>query len=267
MAAVSCVFGSYLRSGMAQPPAAPRPVRPYGTPDKFNGSRNSDFVAWEQHFGQVSRVNQWTAQDQATYLPLYLTENAQSYYQSIPQATQGNAVNVLQALRDRFAPAGRVDAYRAELKARRQRQEEPISDYCEAVRRLARMAYPTLDPAVQDTLGKDQFIDGLDSRELRMEVRRARPATLDAALQSALTSLAILSTDLPLPPPPPAIVCAAAPDPGIKELINRMAALEEKLASMTERNSRPRRRACYNCGSEQHFVANCPTGRHRRQGN
>ena len=63
------------------------------------------------------------------------------------------------------------------------------------------MAYPTLDPAVQDTLGKDQFIDGLDSRELQMEVRRATPATLDAALQSALTSLAILSTDLPLPSP------------------------------------------------------------------
>ena len=68
MEAVSCVFGSYLRSGMAQPPAAPRPVRPYGTPEKFNGGWNSDFVAWEQYFGQVNRVNQWTAQDEATYI-------------------------------------------------------------------------------------------------------------------------------------------------------------------------------------------------------
>ena len=68
---------------MAHPPAAPCPVRPYGTPDKFSGSRNSDFVAWEQHFDQVSQVSQWTVQDQAAYCysPLYLTENTQSYFE------------------------------------------------------------------------------------------------------------------------------------------------------------------------------------------
>lgn len=153
---------------MAQPLAPPRPVRPVATPDKFNGSRDADWNAWEAHFQQVGVVNQWTDQDRASYLPLYLGENAQLFYQSLPQATRNNLGQLLPALRTRFAPAGQVGTFRAELKARRQRQGEPLSDFCKAIRRLGRLDYPTLDGGVQDQLPRDQFVDGLDSRELRM---------------------------------------------------------------------------------------------------
>ena len=141
-------------AGVAQPPG----VRPWAIPEKFDGSKDSDWTSWLAHFQQVSLANGWNAADQVNFLSLYLTGPAQLFYQSLPQNIRtGNLPPLVQALGDRFAPAAHVDLHRAELRARTQTHSESLSDYCEAVRKLSRMAYPTLAQNVQDTLGKEQF--------------------------------------------------------------------------------------------------------------
>eukprot|EP00117_Sycon_ciliatum_P020575 scpid61627/ scgid18287/ len=181
----------------AQQPAPPvAPVRAWATPDKFTGARDSDWPSWLLQFETVSQVNNWTPQHQVAYLGLYLSGAALSYYHSLDaNVRQGPLPQLLQLMEQRFNAPQQADMYRAELQGRRQRPGEPLSDYCEAIRRLARYSYPTLQPAVQDTLGKDQFIAGLDSRDLRVQVRTVNPATLDDALQRALHMQTILQTD------------------------------------------------------------------------
>ena len=114
-------------------------------------------------------------------------------FQSLDQNVRtGNLQPLLQALGDRFAPAAHADLHRAELRARCQIATEPLSEYREVIRKLTRLAYPTLTPPVLDTLAKDQFISGIYDRNIRLEARRGTPATLDAALILALQAQAII---------------------------------------------------------------------------
>ena len=270
-----------------QPAPAPAPLRAWATPEKFSGDmRDGDWHTWWEHFQTVSQVNNWTPVQQVAYLGLYLSGNAQSYYYSLPQATrQGPLAGLEQVLERRFGAAQNVDVFRAELHARKQYNGEPLSSFCEEIRKLSRRSYPTLDPQVQDVLGKDQFLNGLDSRELRIQVRTAAPATLDEALQHSLRIYAVLEAENK-PTQTPAIAVqainsAANTQPNTTTLLDRLSRLEatmEKLALLveagtssqpTQRHSRPDNR-CWQCGSKDHYRSTCPQlGRqhHRRQGN
>ena len=83
-------------------------------------------------------------------------------------------------------PKERVDLYKAEFRTRGREPGESLSELAGAVRKLGRLAYPTAGEDVIDQLAKDQFIDALDGRETRLKVREGIPATLDAAVSSAL---------------------------------------------------------------------------------
>ena len=235
------------------------PVRPWAIPEKFDASKTSDWTSWQFHFEQTARVNGWTPAEQVNFLPLYLTVAAQIFYHGLPPATRtGPLPALLLALQTRFAPAANVELHRAELLARRQHPDESLSDFCEGIRKLARLAYPALQADVQDVLAKDQFIAGLTRRDIRLKVRRATPATIDAALTHALQAHAILETEMCVSPQPAeeAIVCATStPDVSVilRSIMNRLSKMEVSLAASVD--TLPK---CYGCGSPEHFVAYCP---------
>ena len=166
-----------LNRGAAAPAAAGNPqpaaVRPAAAPEKFDGGKGSDWTSWEAHFEQVAVANNWNGGDQVRYLALYLTGSARLFFQSLDQNVRtGNLQPLLQALGDRFAPAAHADLHRAELRAKCQIATQPLSEYCEVIRKLTRLVYPTLTPPVLDTLAKDQFISGIYDRNIRLEARR-----------------------------------------------------------------------------------------------
>ena len=263
----------------AQPAAAaaagnpvPQPVRAWAVPQKFSGDRHSDWNTWYMQFQTVARVNGWTVRDQSSYLALYLTDDALSYYHSLDGATrQGPLQPLVRLLEQRFGAAQNADVLRAEFKSRRQRPTEALSEYCEAIRRIARQAYPAVQRDVQDMLAKDQFLSGIDSREIRVEVRKLNPISLDAALQCALQIEAVhnaeCSQDIPVAPQ----VCAVQP-PSMNELlakvVDRLDKLESRLDSSENHKSaqqpQPRgtgsRRRCFVCESLYHLARDCPHG-------
>ena len=51
---------------------------------------------------------------------------------------------------------------------------------------MARKAYPEAAEELQDSLAKDQFIDALEDREIRLKLRESGPKTLDEAVSRAL---------------------------------------------------------------------------------
>ena len=71
----------------------------------------------------------------------------------------------------------------------------PENKCCEAVRRLARRAFPTLAANVQDVLAKEQFLAGIVSRPVQLDARRSAPNSLNEALMQALQSQAIFATE------------------------------------------------------------------------
>ena len=54
--------------------------------------------------------------------------------------------------------------------------------------RLARNAYPGAPLEIQDSLARDQFLDALNDANLRWQIFKAHPKTLDEALEIAVES-------------------------------------------------------------------------------
>jgi hypothetical protein len=70
--------------------------------------------------------------------------------------------------------------------------DESLPEVAEDIERLAHLAYPDAPVDVLETLTKDQFIDALIDKELRLRVAQAQLTSLRAALGIALNRLVLL---------------------------------------------------------------------------
>ncbi len=74
-------------------------------------------------------------------------------------------------LTDSSVPARDLTAaYKAQFQTRRRQKSEDISTYVDALQKLAEMAWPLLELIARDEMVADQFLNGLDSHELRVQV-------------------------------------------------------------------------------------------------
>ena len=174
--------------------------------------------------------------EHGTLIPLYLTGSAQLLYQSLPATVCGGNFHPLLH-----------------------------NNCCEAVRRLARRAYPTLAANVQDALAKEQLLAGIASCPVQLDARRSAPNSLNKALMQALQAQAIFATeDRQLENSSP-VICgvtdkasddtAAALQLILGRPVNLQARLDRQQSSHQEWDSSL---LCHGCGGKGHFVASCP---------
>ena len=177
---------------------------------------------------------------------------------------------LLQAFEQRLGDANFIPTFRAELQSRRQIRGESLSDFAEVDRRLSRRAYPTVAGAVQDTMARDTFVAGLDSRDLRLYVRGTDPPTLDDALRRAVHFQCWRQTSSNRQLAQVYVRCNLSPvTPILNALLSRMAALEDKISRLAlERPTNLHRsgdgdtKRCYVCDSTMHFAPDCPHQRY-----
>ena len=103
-----------------------------------------------------------------------------------PTSKLSNGRALKEALREKFVLKERVELHKAEFRARHREREEKLPDLASSLRRLVSRAYQEAVPDLQDSLAKDQFIDALEDREIRMKLRESGPKTLDEAVSRAL---------------------------------------------------------------------------------
>uniref|UniRef100_A0A1A8HS45 Uncharacterized protein n=1 Tax=Nothobranchius kuhntae TaxID=321403 RepID=A0A1A8HS45_NOTKU len=75
---------------------------------------------------------------------------------------------------------------RAVFSTRRRWHNESVHEFGMALRWSVVKAYPTVDPNTQDLLAKDQFIAHVGNGDLRVSLRSAKPASLEAAINLAV---------------------------------------------------------------------------------
>lgn len=120
---------------------------------------------------------------------------AQGILGNVPSETGQQYDLLVKALEERFAPPNQTELYRAQLKERRERASETLSELGQAVRRLTYLAYPSAPAEVRETLGKEAFIDGLIDSDMRLRIKQSRPQSLNEATRLAVELDAYYKTE------------------------------------------------------------------------
>lgn len=160
--------------------------RPVVMPESFAALDNEEWDSWISHFEDCAIINGWNDRRKAQFLAVRMRGAALLQLQSLATGVRENYATLKEALREKFVPKERVELHKAEFRARHRERDEKLPDLASSLRRLVSRAYPEAVPDLQDSLAKDQFIDALEDREIRIKLRESGPKTLDEAVSRAL---------------------------------------------------------------------------------
>ena len=92
---------------------------------------------------------------------------------------------MIECLWTQYAPNGNELEWQFKLQNRMQKPGEQLVEFAGALRALADKAYPTWPDEQIKELLRNQFIQGLRSSSVQLELMKEKPSTLDEALQLA----------------------------------------------------------------------------------
>ena len=119
------------------------------------------------------------------YLAVSLRGQAQGVFGNLAGGTH-NYTELVKAFEERFAPPNQTEIYGVQLRERRQKASESLSELGQDIRRLTKLAYPTAPSYLRETLAKEQFIDAIVSSDMRLRIKQAGPANLNDAVRHAI---------------------------------------------------------------------------------
>lgn len=160
--------------------------RPVVMPESFAALDSEEWDSWISHFEDCAVINGWSDERKAQFLAVRMRGAALLQLQGLATGVRENYTTLKGALREKFVPKERIELHKAEFRARHRERDEKLPDLASSLRRLVSRAYPEAVLDLQDSLAKDQFIDALEDREIRMKLRESGPKTLDEAVSRAL---------------------------------------------------------------------------------
>ena len=167
--------------------------RPIMQPEKFNGEGLlEDYL---EHFEACASLNQWNKVEKVKFLAVSLTGQAREQLIGIKLDRTDAYKKLTSRLQKRYGPGGQTRLYRTNLRTRRQRENEGLRELGQAIRTLARQAYPNMADLERESMAKDYFLDALDDDELHRHVTMARTDSLDDAIATALELEGVLKTE------------------------------------------------------------------------
>ena len=146
-------------------------------PATYDGK--TSWIDFKSHFEICAQLNDWIEDEKGLHLAVLLRDGAQAVLGNLPTESRKNFTELCKALEDRYAPSNQTELYRAQLRDRRQKASESITELGQDVRRLTNLAFVTAPADVRETLAKEQFIDALHSSEMRLRIKQSRPKNLN----------------------------------------------------------------------------------------
>lgn len=168
-------------SGLSIQSAGLHTARPVFMPETFTGVGRA-WSDWSEQFELAAEVNQWEEGLKLKFMSLLLAGRARDMYSGLPAEAKTNYGLLKLALTRCFEPSDCDDWSRASFTARRRQQNESTREFGNALRRLAARAYPSADEVTRDMLARDQFILHVASGTFRINLRAAKPKTLEEAI-------------------------------------------------------------------------------------
>lgn len=136
--------------------------------DKFDGQGNVE--RFLDHFDVVARANGWTSAVQALQLPTALCGPAFDFFRRLPAEEKETAKALQESLRKEYSATALESDYALLFVSRRRHAEESLPDFGDALKTLARKAYPSFTEDQLESLCKTHFINGGLSDTLRAQL-------------------------------------------------------------------------------------------------
>ena len=150
-------------------------------PPKFDGKG-----CVESHLLQfkiAASRNQWTSSEKADFLKISLTGEASAVLKDMEEDITFEELS--DKLKQCFGTLEQQEVFKIQLKARRRRKGESLSELMKDVRRLFLQAYPGQMNVLSLAIAKDAFIDALEDKELMIRVMEREPKSLEEAFKIA----------------------------------------------------------------------------------
>lgn len=136
--------------------------------DKFDGQGNVE--RFLDHFDVVARANGWSPDLQALQLPTALCGPAFDFFRRLPTEERATITALQDALRREYSTTALESDYALLFVSRRRQAGEPLPEFGDALKTLARKAYPSFTDMQLESLCKTHFINGGLSDTLRAQL-------------------------------------------------------------------------------------------------
>ena len=137
--------------------------------DSYSGEGSERLEGFFDQVQEYTTFYGWDGQEASRQVRALLKNTALSFVKRAPFAPcTWEELKAL--LLKRFQPRDLTATYMAQFRARRRRNMEEIYSYVEALQCLADMAWPFMDHHAKEDLVVDQFLQGMDSHELSVQV-------------------------------------------------------------------------------------------------
>ena len=169
------------------PPRAPIQHRPRREkePAKFNGT-----TPWEDFLNQFEvcrRYNRWNDEESTLQLFSSCTGEALSVITvNELRPEEMTYKELVHEMASEFGPRECAESYFLELSRREQGHNESLHGLGQAIRKLTALAYPKTDKLERDRVARECFKKAISDAEVRKDVFRTRPETLNQAIQAAI---------------------------------------------------------------------------------
>lgn len=224
---------------------------------KFSGK-----TPWEVFIAQfelLAVAAGWSEEHKALQLALCLCEDAAACLLLLTEEQRGDYNALVGALQRRFGQYNQPVLLRSEFHNRRRLPGEPLRILAHEIECLCRRAYDSMPPSVQAELARDQFLQALSPKELRMQTQLARPATLSAALELALER-EMLAGSSGGADDAHVVRAVSAPVEQMETPAGLCSLVQAASLQSPSPRAGPHRRpqSCWGCGQVGHLIRQCP---------
>ena len=156
--------------------------KPSTTLRKFNGEGSiEDFIT---HFKKTAKFEDWDTDETLHFLSESLVGIAEDAVTEVDNCT--TLKQAYQLLKKTFANEAVEERYEAELRNRRRKPGETLTELCHAIKQLMKKAYPAeIGKKRYEKLSRDYFLNSLDDEDICKRVGDQRCETLQEAFMSA----------------------------------------------------------------------------------
>ncbi len=162
--------------------------------DVFKGEGNDQLDTFFDQVEEFAAFFHWDERETCRQARAHLRGTALAYVKRA--AFPPRSCDELKALLlKRFQPRDLTATYKAQFRSRRRRQTEDIYAFVEALQKLADMAWPLMDHNAKEELIVDQFLMGMDSHELNVQVAAHGYRRVDDVLGDARSLEAVHEED------------------------------------------------------------------------